>query len=286
MSHASEKLDRSRLTVGNQIKISAWVGPFAATFKAQWESEHSLHVATVARVLEANATQLRKNADEQEAASAADGSAGSRIVEGSAVGRAIADLIGGGRPDETIEKLLNLLGGSLTLLDLATIAREMSNLPTATFLQKLLGPIALVLEGNEIVDLIKSGDVGGALGHLGSGAVSLTSYVMAFTPGAAHAGGVAGLTAGLQRLSPLVLGISALVTFVDMTIPRTQTEQNETYEMGAQHLFGRNVDVDNLSQEQTSQMSRRYEGVWGAMTMISDKMDTTAEKIFPWNWGK
>jgi hypothetical protein len=71
-----------------------------------------------------------------------------------------------------------------------------------------------------------------------------------------------------------------------MTIPRTQTEQNETYEMGAQHLFGRNVDVDNLSQEQASQMSRRYEGVWGAMTMISDKMDTTAEELFSSNRGK
>jgi uncharacterized protein YukE len=75
MSTASDRLERDRLTVGHQIKISAWVGPFAATFKAQWESEHSLHVASVARVLEENATQLRKNADEQEAASAADGGA-------------------------------------------------------------------------------------------------------------------------------------------------------------------------------------------------------------------
>ncbi|WP_104082184.1 hypothetical protein [Cryobacterium sp. Y11] len=289
MSTASDRLERDRLTVGHQIKISAWVGPFAATFKAQWESEHSLHVASVARVLEENATQLRKNADAQEAASAADGSTFGRIVESAEsadVGRIIADLIGGGRPDEAIKKLLDLLGGSLTLLDIATIAREMSNLPTTTLLQKFLGPIALVLEGNEIVGLVKSGDVGGALGHLGSGVASLTSYVMAFTPGAAHAAGTAGLTAGLQRLSPLVLGISALVTFVDMTIPRTQAEQNETYEMGARHLFGRNVDVDNLSQEQASQMSRRYEGVWGAMTMISDKMDTTAEELFSSNRGK
>lgn len=72
MSTASDRLERDRITVGHQIKISAWAGPFAATFKARWESEHSLHVATVARVLNENATQLRKNADEQEAASAAD----------------------------------------------------------------------------------------------------------------------------------------------------------------------------------------------------------------------
>ncbi|TFD46349.1 hypothetical protein E3T55_17200 [Cryobacterium frigoriphilum] len=74
MSTASEQLDRTRLTVGNQIKISAWVGPFAATFKAQWESEHSRRIATVVRLLEENAARLRTNAEEQEKASTVDGS--------------------------------------------------------------------------------------------------------------------------------------------------------------------------------------------------------------------
>ena len=82
MSDAGDRLERDRLTVGNQIRISAWVGPFAATFKAQWESGHSVRVATVARVLGDNATQLRKNADEQEAASAADGAPGSGAGRG------------------------------------------------------------------------------------------------------------------------------------------------------------------------------------------------------------
>lgn len=81
MSHASENLDRSRLTVGNQIKISAWVGPFATSFKMQWESEHSKRIAAVVRLLEENAEKLRSNAEEQERASAAD--SGARGIAGS-----------------------------------------------------------------------------------------------------------------------------------------------------------------------------------------------------------
>lgn len=69
---ASDRLERNRMTVANQIKISAWAGPFAASFRVNWESEHTVHIAAVARALSDNATRLRKNADEQDGASRAE----------------------------------------------------------------------------------------------------------------------------------------------------------------------------------------------------------------------
>lgn len=66
---ASDRLDRHRMTVANQIKISAWVGPFATSFRLAWESEHSAQVASAAALLHQKALQLGKNADEQDAAS-------------------------------------------------------------------------------------------------------------------------------------------------------------------------------------------------------------------------
>src|SRR5450830_1125 len=72
---ASDRLLRGRMSVGSQIQISAWVGPFATRFRLAWESEHSARVACVARELARIATILRTNADEQAAASAAVGGA-------------------------------------------------------------------------------------------------------------------------------------------------------------------------------------------------------------------
>lgn len=72
----AQQLDAGRMTVGNVIKISAWVGPFATSFRVQWDSEHSRRVHDAAMRLRDAAQKLRANADEQERASAA-GSGGS-----------------------------------------------------------------------------------------------------------------------------------------------------------------------------------------------------------------
>lgn len=68
----ADQLDANRMTVGNAIQISAWVGPFAARFRLQWNSEHSLRIHSTAQLLRAGARTLRANADEQDGASAAD----------------------------------------------------------------------------------------------------------------------------------------------------------------------------------------------------------------------
>lgn len=73
-SQAADQLDRGRLQVGDGIRISAWVGPFAASFRIRWDSENSLRIAAAARRLREGARVLRANADEQAQASASTGS--------------------------------------------------------------------------------------------------------------------------------------------------------------------------------------------------------------------
>lgn len=67
----AEQLDANRMSVGNAIQISAWVGPFATQFRIQWNSEHSLRIHSAAQLLRAGAQTLRANADDQDRASAA-----------------------------------------------------------------------------------------------------------------------------------------------------------------------------------------------------------------------
>ena len=85
----AEQLDATRMTVGNAIQISAWVGPFAARFRVQWNSEHSLRVHSAAQLLRSSARTLRANADEQDRASAAETgfSYGGEAAAGAGCGR-------------------------------------------------------------------------------------------------------------------------------------------------------------------------------------------------------
>ena len=73
---AAGQLDQNRMAVGNAIQISAWIGPFAVRFRIQWNSEHSMRIHDAAQLLREGAHALRRNANEQERASAADGGIG------------------------------------------------------------------------------------------------------------------------------------------------------------------------------------------------------------------
>jgi hypothetical protein len=72
----ADQLDSGRVTVGNAIRISAWVGPFATSFRYQWDSGYSVQVHNAAMLLRTNAGKVRANADAQERASAVDLSIG------------------------------------------------------------------------------------------------------------------------------------------------------------------------------------------------------------------
>lgn len=70
---SADRLDADRMTVGNVIKISAWVGPAAVRFRAQWDSDHSRRVHEAAERLRCAALSLRANADDQARTSAVGG---------------------------------------------------------------------------------------------------------------------------------------------------------------------------------------------------------------------
>lgn len=74
--HKAAQLDQDRMTVGNAIQVSAWVGPVAVRFRHEWESSHSRAVHNAAGRLRDAAAALRRNADEQEKTSSVGSSAG------------------------------------------------------------------------------------------------------------------------------------------------------------------------------------------------------------------
>ncbi len=70
---AAAQLDQERMSVGNAIRLQAWAGPVAVRFRVAGDSDHSLKVAQAATRLSGAASALRRNADEQEGASAVTG---------------------------------------------------------------------------------------------------------------------------------------------------------------------------------------------------------------------
>lgn len=73
---SSEQLDRLASSVANGIRVSAWAGPVRVRFSTAWDSQHSVRLKEAAGRLSEHAVQLRREADQQDAASASSGSGG------------------------------------------------------------------------------------------------------------------------------------------------------------------------------------------------------------------
>lgn len=96
---AADQLDAHRIFLGNAVQQSAWLGPDAERFRGEWRGQYSARVAASARLLRETAATVRKNADEQERASAVDGGVQSRPsgvgAAGAAVGLSPLGMVGG-----------------------------------------------------------------------------------------------------------------------------------------------------------------------------------------------
>lgn len=68
---AATRLRTSSVKVNNSVRVSVWLGPLAVSFRANWESSYRPALQRAADLLTANAEILRRNATEQESASAA-----------------------------------------------------------------------------------------------------------------------------------------------------------------------------------------------------------------------
>jgi uncharacterized protein YukE len=289
LDRAADQLDGHRTFLGNAIQQSAWLGPDADRFRGEWQGQLSTRVAASARLLRETAATVRQNADQQERASAVDGGA-----HGS------GSVLQGGLPSEGFA---NGLDASLFAVDLAKVVNEVSSFSTSDAvksLARILGSDAdkVLAKIEELKMPSAAGVLSKGLGALGvaSDAVSTVQDLASghYIDGAlgtavtgTSAAGLAGELglggAALGSLGPLAAGVGAFKGFVDITIPTTPEHQTETYRVGAESLFGPNVDIDHLSKEQADAMGDHYSGVMGVVNMISDTMEASAKKIFPWN---
>ncbi|MGN8025477.1 hypothetical protein [Microbacterium sp. 22242] len=265
----ASQLDAHRMTVGNAIRISAWMGPVAVRFRAQWDSDYSRRVHGAAGRLRAAAIDLRRNADEQDRASAVGGGAagglsgwvGATPEPSARTMPAFVEPSWQLDPHSLIDGVENIVSGAGAVDALNEVYKWGVKVP------KILGPIGVMFDTATAVDALNDRDSVGAF-------LNGTSAVF---------GGI-GVVA--SKVSPLAFGVSVAKTFVDWTIPYNEHSQDETYAKGVENVFGRDVDPSNLTGEQSQVMTKRYDGVLGVMNMISDRMDATADQIFPWNWGK
>lgn len=91
--NAAAQLSRTRTSVGGNVQSSPWTGPVAFRFRSSWDSQSSTQLAAAADRLTNAAVSLRRNAAEQEGASAASGLTPSLPT---VLGLGLAPLIPGG----------------------------------------------------------------------------------------------------------------------------------------------------------------------------------------------
>lgn len=290
LDRAADQLDAHRTFLGNAVQQSAWHGPDAERFRGEWQSQHSTRVAASARLLRETAATVRRNADEQERASAIDGDAhgspsgshgsplGERIANGLEASLFSVDVVqalqkvGVFAPGDAVRTLAALLG---TDADKVLARLEELKIPNAVDgLTKGLGVLGVADDAVTMVhDFASGNNIDGLMGVVTTG----TSAVSA-------AGDLGLGSAVFAETGPLALAATAFKGFVDITLPVNAERQDETYQMGAESLFGPGTDPNNLTPEQAQAMVDHYSGPMGVVNMISDTMDASAKRIFPWNW--
>lgn len=179
----ADQLDANRMAVGNAIQISAWVGPFATQFRIQWNSEHSARIHRAAALLRASAQNLRRNADDQEQASAVDGAGLAVGGLGSAQsgrdgGPDLPGLLGGAA--EYLRGAIDGAGMVDTVNDVVELMRGsgrdvIGNLPGGIFLSSALKGIGLGDAIAGVAEGARERDWSGAMSSAGDAAFTFAS---------------------------------------------------------------------------------------------------------------
>lgn len=263
------------------IMTAQWTGAKIDGVRSEWNRISKPKILSVAAAFAGLATELRRHADQQ-----SETSGGGMSRDAPADGyfteerlrelRELLDRLGpfGNWSDrdwaEFGERIVATGGNLLTAVDLGATLLEVTKDVKFPGLSKLLGPVGIALDGVEFVGAVRSGDGVGAFLNILTGGTSLMNW----TAGAS------------STLGPLALGFAAFSGLVEVGLPYNAEKQDDTWAMGARNMFGDAVDVDNLTWEQTNALNQRYTAnpVLGVANMISDTMDATAQKIFPWNW--
>lgn len=262
--------------------VTEWTGGKVDRIRSDWNSSARPSLTALAETLQRSANTLKREADQQRQASGLYRSGG-MASSGDDIDRLRSALLADpGLSTSDVELLISRLrqatGDVLLGVDVTgTILDILKDIDLPT-LDRWLPAVGLVLGAVDFAERTSERDYFGAFMTFLSSSVSGAYWVgqLGLVKGAAGTA-VAGL-------GPLALGISALGTFIDWTLPSTPERQDETFQKGAEHLFGEGVDTTQLSTEQADRLSERYAGPLGVAYMISDTMDATADRIFPWNW--
>ncbi|MCI4658196.1 hypothetical protein [Cryobacterium zhongshanensis] len=276
-SDASDRLERDRMTVGNQIKINAWVGPVATQFRMQWDSEHSVRVASAAHLLAESATKLRKNAQEQEDASRSDGgtrTSGSGSGTGGSTnpgGLTFPELPAGADAESRaafnalIELMKRGITDTSTMVDFTDILKVLKDGGQLGSLKGFLSEVK-GLDGTAFLSILGMGvsanDLGEALGHGDTGASIESSLDLV-----AGAAGIWIPGAGLAWELGKGIGTGAYDT-----VQQFWDTPDAMYWSAARDMFGDDINANDLTQDQAGQMVKRYEGFGGYLNSISDGM--------------
>lgn len=256
----AQQFESGRSHVANAIKISAWVGPFATSFRFEWSSVHSVRLGQAAALLRENARKLRANADGQERASLDTGSTGPGGIPGHPGGPSSH---GQDPEDSSLEDWMERLALALQTGDILDVVGMLKNLSALEAIGKVTGPLGVLLGVAQIADDINDGDALAAALH-----ITATGF------------GIAGAVVAVAN--PLALGVGLLVGLIDWSIPYSPDSQDSTLDLGAERLFGRGVDRADLTPAQSAQLTQRYSGIAGAAYMISDTMDASFKRVFGW----
>jgi hypothetical protein len=267
----SDAFNRIAGAASSALMVAEWTGADVDRVRSEWNSQARPAIQRVASELSALAVELRRQAEQQREASG--GAGASRFVGGMPTPPAGID------PEfwaTLVERIRSVAGNTLTLVEAGSIAAELLGEIKLPVLGAITGPLGIAGQGMDAVDDFLDGDW--LLGLVKTGSASLSTVSLL--------GDLGVLTGVASRLNPLGFAISTGITFVEWTLPVTPEQVDSTYAKGVEHMFGPTVDPNNLTVEQANQMGERYAGPLGVMSMISDTMDATADRIFPWNWGK
>jgi hypothetical protein len=168
---SADRLDANRMTVGNAIRISAWVGPVAVRFRAQWDSDHSRRVHDAAERLRTAARALRANADDQartSAASGGSGGSGGASAPGRGMDPSLVELAGMLQPHlEEAYDILTRFSSYEELIEFIRTSKLDSRLPIVSSITALY---ELARDGQQTWNDIQSGNIfrfGGAIFRTG-----------------------------------------------------------------------------------------------------------------------
>lgn len=291
------------------ITMAAWTGPSVERLRRDWHQSARPALISLAETLDRNAGELRREAHQQRVASGVTLSP--RVLHSVTDYEQIRHVLSNqpdlssGEVEEIVNALRQGIGGALLGAKFGTAILDVGAGIELPLLDKILPGVGIAHAAIEFAERSAKRDYFGAFMTFLSGSADGAEWIgrmqLVKDSASAKAGalgsakgafsvkaGIAGLAKGsvsakLASLGPLGLGVTALNTFVDWTLPSTPERQDTTFQKGIENLFGKGVKPSDLSIEQAERVHQRYHGIIGVAHMISDTMDATADRIFPWN---